>query len=68
MRKCITIILVLLSVLGMYTKGQAKPLYDKYWFLNGFTMTLARIPGLWGCRTQRLSPGRRHTSAPAWSW
>lgn len=31
MRKCVAIILALLSVLGIYAIGHTKPLYEKYW-------------------------------------
>ena len=40
MRKCVAIILVLLSVLGMYAIGQAKPLYEQYWEPGAYTVEI----------------------------
>ena len=61
MRKCITIILVLLSVLGTYTIGQAKSLYDKYWEPGAYTVEIteedqARYAALWA-QVEALSVG-----------
>ena len=63
MRKCITIILVLLSVLGMYTIGQAKPLYDKYWESGAYTVEITeedrvRLAALWE-QVEMLSAGTK---------
>ena len=63
MRKCITIILVLLSVLGTYIIGQAKPLYDKYWESGAYTVEITeedrvRLAALWE-QVEMLSAGTK---------
>ena len=63
MRKCITIILVLLSVLGTYIIGQAKPLYDKYWEPGTYTVEITeedqvRLAALWE-QVEMLSAGTK---------
>ena len=63
MRKCITIILVLLSVLGMSTIGQAKPLYEQYWEPGAYTVEITeedqvRLATLWE-QVEMLSAGTK---------
>ena len=61
MRKCVAIILVLLSVLGMYAIGQAKPLYEQYWESGAYTVEITeedrvRLAALWE-QVEMLSAG-----------
>ena len=63
MRKCVAIILVLLSVLGMYAIGQAKPLYEQYWEPGAYTVEITeedqvRLATLWE-QVEMLSAGTK---------